>query len=247
VSAQRFEGRVAIVTGGSRGIGRAVSRRLAEEGAVVYGVYLRDTASADSLRELFPERFVPVQADVCASEAMGGVVSRAVSEAGRLDILVNCAGGPVDGLLLRADSEKIRSAIRLNLDSTIEACRAALPPMLTQRYGRILNFSSVVAAGGNAGQAVYAASKAGVEGFTRSLAREVGARGITVNCISPGLIETEMTEAMPAEIRERAVSGSALGRSGTAEEAAAPATFLVSEEASYVTGAVLQVNGGLYM
>ena len=248
-SETQFDGRVAVVTGGSRGIGAAVCDRLLRRGAVVYCV-ARDVDAAaavsDGLGEA-GERLKLARADVTDRAALDAVFDRVESERGRLDILVNCAGAAADGLLLRMTDERIRAGLRLNLEAAIAASRAALKLMLAQRYGRIVSVSSVVAAAGNAGQTVYAAAKAGLEGFTRSLAREVGSRGVTVNCVAPGLIDTRMTDGVGAAARERAIAATALGRAGTPAEVAAAVGFLCAEEASYVTGTVLQVNGGMYM
>jgi 3-oxoacyl-[acyl-carrier protein] reductase len=250
---RRFEpeldGRVAVVTGGSRGIGAAVCERLVARGAVVYCV-ARDVAAAGPLRESLggdAGRLVLAGADVTDPSELGAVFARVEAERSRLDILVNCAGAASDGLLLRTSDERLRAGLRLNLEAAMAASRAALKPMLARRYGRIVSISSVVAAAGNAGQTVYAAAKAGLEGFTRSLAREVGSRGITVNCVAPGLIETRMTDALGGPARDRALEATALGRAGTPAEVAAAVGFLCGEDAAYVTGTVLQVNGGMYM
>jgi len=245
-----FTDRVALVTGGSRGIGAAVCEWLVRRGALVYSVFRENRAAAEAVKTSLGddgERLRLACADVTDSAAFLETFARAQSEAGRLDILVHCAGAPTDGLLLRTDTARVRQGLELNLESAITACRAALPPMLKQRYGRIVCVSSVVAGLGSSGQSVYAAAKGGVEAFVRSLAREVGARGITANCVAPGLIETEMTGGMSAAVRARALESTALGRAGTTAEVASAVGFLCAEDAGYVTGTVLHVNGGLYM
>ena len=248
--APRFADRVALVTGASGGIGAAVCASLVSEGAHVVGVFgenpTRLDALAQSLRET-PGRLTAVGADLAVATECAKVVSEAAAEGGRLDILVNCAGVTSDGLLLRASPAAVDASLAVNLQSVIHCSRAALKPMLRQRFGRIVSLGSVVAAMGNTGQSVYAAAKAGLEGFTRSLAKEVGRKGVTVNCVSPGLIETEMTQSMDPEHKKRALEAIATGRFGTPEDVAAAVAFLCAQEASYVTGAVLQVNGGMYM
>jgi 3-oxoacyl-[acyl-carrier protein] reductase len=240
---------VALVTGGTRGIGAAVSRVLVEAGARVFSVYRDDEAAAGALLDVVGagERLTALRSDVTVVADLDALFERVDSDAGGLDILVNVAGQASDGLLLRAGPDKVRAALAVNLEATVSCCRLALVPMLEVGRGRIVNISSVVAAMGNSGQSVYAAAKAGVEGFTRSLAREVGAKGVTVNCVSPGLIDTEMTNGMEPELRRRAIDATALGREGTPAEVAGAVAYLVSDAAAYVTGAVLQVNGGMYM
>jgi len=242
-----FAGRVALVTGGTRGIGSAVTLALTAGGARVYAVYRSDDAAAAELAGRIGDPLVTVRADVADPQAAASAVDRAVQESGRLDILVNCAGGATDRLLLRATPSYVRDTLALNLESVIHTSRAALPAMLKQRYGRIVSLGSVVAGSGNPGQAVYAAAKAGIEGFTRSLAREVALKGITVNCVAPGWIDTDLTSAVPGAARERAIDATPAGRAGTPEEVADAVLFLASNRAAYVTGTVLQVNGGLYM
>jgi 3-oxoacyl-[acyl-carrier protein] reductase len=250
IDATEFEGRVALVVGGARGIGAATCEWLANRGAKTYCVYKRSEAAASELKERLGaagERLLCVCADVTDQAAVVELFGRVTREAARLDVLVNCAGSATEGLLLRMDDERVRASLRLNLEATIALNRSALPLMLRNRYGRIVNVGSVVASAGNAGQTVYAAAKAGVEGFTRSLAREVGSRGITVNCVAPGMIDTDMTRSLSDELRVRAVAATAVGRVGSAAEVASTIGFLCSEAAGYVTGIVLQVNGGMYM
>jgi len=242
-----FAGCVALVTGGTRGIGAAISRALAREDARVYAVFRSDADSAAKLSAELSGRLATVRADVADPESAAAVVERVAREAGRLDVLVNCAGGAPDRLLLRATPDYVRETLAVNLESVIHCSRAALSPMLRQRYGRIVSMSSVVACTGNPGQSVYGAAKAGIEGFTRALAREVASKSITVNCVSPGWIDTDLTSTAGRSARDRAIEVTPVGRAGTPEEVADAVVFLASRRAAYVTGTVLQVNGGLYM
>lgn len=242
-----FAGRVALVTGGTRGIGAAIASALARADARVYAVFRSNAATAAELSAALGDRLSTVCADVADPRSAVAVVEQVVGECGRLDVLVNCAGGAADRLLLRATPDYVRETLAVNLESVIHYSRAALSPMLRQRYGRIVSLSSVVAAAGNPGQTVYAAAKAGIEGFSRALAREVASKRVTVNCVAPGWIDTELTSTAGQSARSRAIEATPVGRAGTPEEVADAVTFLVSERAAYVTGAVLQVNGGLYM
>jgi len=242
-----FAGRVALVTGGTRGIGAAITRALVRAGARVYAVYRSNAVAAAELAAELGGAVVTLRADVGDPESATAVVEGVVAEGGRLDVLVNCAGGAADRLLLRATPDYVRETLAVNLESVIHYSRAALPPMLRQRYGRIVSVSSVVAASGNPGQSVYAAAKAGIEGFSRSLAREVASKKITVNCVAPGWIDTELTSTAGESARARAIQATPAGRAGMPQEVAEAVTFLASQRAAYVTGTVLQVNGGLYM
>jgi 3-oxoacyl-[acyl-carrier protein] reductase len=245
-----FDGRVALVAGGARGIGAATCEWLAARGAKTYCLFKNSDEAAAQLKARLGAagaRLECVRADVTDEAVVADIFARVAREDRRLDVLVSCAGAAADALLLRTDDARVRDTLRTNLEATIALSRAALPLMLRNRYGRIVNVGSVVAARGNPGQSVYAAAKAGVEGFTRSLAREVGSRGITVNCVAPGLIDTDMTRSMSDELRARAVAATAVGRVGDAAEVASAIGFLCTEAAGYVTGIVLQVNGGMYM
>lgn len=242
-----FAGRVALVTGGTRGIGAAVSRALVERGARVHAVYRADSAAAATLRERLGGAFSSSAVDLARDDVAEAVVDDLVSENGRLDVLVNCAGATDDRLLLRTRPGELRASLALNLEAVVFMSRAALQPMLKQRYGRIVSLSSVVASAGNPGQTAYSAAKAGVEGFTRSLAREIASRGVTVNCVAPGWIDTALTAGIDTAARARALQATPIGRAGTPEEVASAVAFLASEDAAYITGTVLQVNGGMYM
>lgn len=195
----------------------------------------------------FAERLVPLALDVTDPASVKEAVQTISERAGRLDILVHAAGVAFDGLLLRAKPEQVDRCLSVNLASAMHCTQASLKPMLKARYGRIVLVGSVVGAMGNAGQAVYGAAKAGVEGFGRSLAREVGRRGVTVNTVSPGFIETEMTASLSDAAREKVVAATAMGRLGTPADVAHSVLFFCDESASYVTGLTIQVGGGLHM
>jgi 3-oxoacyl-[acyl-carrier protein] reductase len=243
-----LEGRVALVTGASRGIGRAIAIRLGRAGAFVVAGARGDHA-ADTAVEIAGAGGTAeaVALEVTDTAAVEAAVARTLERHGRIDILVNNAGITRDQLLLRMKREDWDAVLATNLTAAFTCSQAVLRPMLKQRGGRIVNVTSVVGQSGNAGQANYAASKAGLIGFTKSLAREVASRGITVNAVAPGLIDTDMTRAISAQAQDGWASQIPLGRLGTGEDVAGAVCFLVSDEAAYITGQVLAVNGGMYM
>ena len=241
-------GKVAIVTGASRGIGRAIAERLAGGGATV--ICVARGANADATAQAITAaggKAIPHSADVTDAAAVDGLIKQVVDAHGRLDILVSNAGITRDQLMLRMKREDWDAVIATNLTASFTLCQAALRPMIKQRAGRIVAIGSVVGQMGNAGQANYAASKAGLVGFCKALAREVASRQVTVNVVAPGFVETDMTRAIADNAKTDWSAMIPLGRIGRPEEIAAAVSFLASDEASYITGQVLAVNGGMYM
>ena len=240
--------RVAIVTGASRGIGRAAARRLAAAGAAVVAAARGDHADAvaEEIRGA-GGRSVAVSADVTDPRRVEAMVRAALDEYGRVDVLVNNAGIARDQLALRMSAADWDAVVATNLTAAFNCARAVLRPMIRQRGGRIINVGSVVGRMGNPGQVNYAASKAGLEGFSRALAREVASRGITVNVVAPGMIDTDMTAKLSEPAQAAMLAQIPVGRLGTTEDVAGAIGFLASDEAAYVTGHVLAVNGGMYM
>jgi len=244
-----FEGRVSIVTGASQGIGETIASDLAREGARVVLVDIQKDkleAVAGRIRESGGTAACH-EADVARLEDAIRVVEGVLRDFGRIDHLVNNAGITRDNLLLRMKEEEWDAVIGVNLKGCWNFSKAVIKSMVAGRYGRIVNIASVVGLAGNPGQANYAASKAGVMGFSRALAREVASRGITVNCVAPGYIATAMTDKLPEEIKQAFMAGIPLKRFGLPNEVAFAVKFLLSEEAAYITGQVINVNGGMYM
>ncbi len=241
--------RVALVTGASQGIGESIARGLAEAGAKVVLAARNQEKLAAVLAgiEAAGGQALAVGMDVADAAQVKAAFQQAIERFGRLDILVNNAGITRDGLSMRMKAEDWDAVLRTNLTGAHLCAQQAIPPMLRQRWGRIINISSVVAQMGNAGQANYVASKAGLIGLTKSLALELASRSITVNAVAPGFIETEMTQALPEKTVEQLSARIPLGRLGTPADVAAAVVFLASEEAGYITGHVLAVNGGMYM
>jgi 3-oxoacyl-[acyl-carrier protein] reductase len=243
-----WEGRVALVTGASRGIGRATARALAAHGASVVASARGDHADAVVAEiQAAGGRAEARTLDVTEPAAIEATVADVVSRHGRLDVLVNNAGITRDQLLLRLKRDDWDAVLDTNLTAVAMLTRAALKPMIKQRWGRIISLTSVVGQSGNAGQANYAAAKAGLIGFTKAVALEVASRGITVNAIAPGIIDTDMTRALSQGAQEVWADRIPLRRLGTPEDVAEAVVFLASDEASYITGHVLAVNGGMYM
>ncbi len=240
--------KVALVTGASRGIGRAIAHRLAEQGAIVVAAARGDHANATAAEIVSAGRHgEAVSLDVTDAEAVQRLPGDIVDRHGRLDIIVSNAGVTRDQLLMRMKREDWEAVIATNLTATFTLAQAAMRPMLKQRGGRIIAVSSVVGQMGNAGQTNYAASKAGLIGFAKALAREVASRGITVNVIAPGMIDTDMTRAVTEKAQVDWAQQIPLGRLGSVDDVAGAACYLASDEASYITGHVLAVNGGMYM
>lgn len=247
----RLQGKVAIVTGASRGIGRGIAVRLAQEGAAVVVNHRNSPEGAEETAEAIRAlggQVLVVQADVSQYEEAQRLVKEATQAFGRLDILVNNAGTTRDMLIMMMKEEQWDEVIATNLKSVFNCCKAAARAMVKAKYGRIVNVSSVSGLAGQAGQTNYAASKAGVIGFSKSLAKELGSRNITVNVVAPGFVPTVLTASvLTDENRERAIEATPLGRLGTPEDVAAAVAFFASDDASFITGQVLSVDGGLVM
>ena len=242
--------KVAVVTGSSRGIGRAIALKLASLGAKVVVNYRTNAEAAREVVEAIGAQggqAMAVQADVGNDDDAKRLIQAAQTTYGGLDILVNNAGTTRDTLLARMSEEDWSLVINTNLKGAFNCTKAAIRPMMKQRYGRIVNITSVAGLAGNPGQANYSAAKAGLVGFTKAVAKEVGSRNITVNAVAPGYIPTDLTASLPQELVEKAIEMTPLGRPGTSEEIANAVAFLVSDEASYITGVVLRVDGGLAM
>lgn len=244
-----LQGKVALVTGASRGIGQAIALQLGAQGATVIGTATSE-AGAQSITQALQDNGVQgvgMVLNVCDAESVAATLERIQTEFGAPLILVNNAGITRDNLMLRMKDDEWFDVIDTNLHSLYRMSKAVLRGMTKARWGRIISIGSVVGAMGNAGQVNYAAAKAGLEGFGRALAREVGSRSITVNAVAPGFIDTDMTRELPEAQREALMTQIPLGRLGQAEEIANVVTFLASEQASYVTGSTIPVNGGMYM
>ncbi|MCZ7564319.1 MAG: 3-oxoacyl-ACP reductase FabG [Burkholderiales bacterium] len=244
-----LDGQVALVTGASRGIGAAIARALGATGAVVVGTATSE-AGARTVGEALAQagaRGRGAVLDVTDATGIDRVLGEIEAEYGTVSILVNNAGITQDNLLLRMKDAEWDAVIDTNLKSVFRLSRAVLRGMMKARVGRIINITSVVGASGNPGQANYAAAKAGIAGLTRALAREIGSRGITVNCVAPGFVDTDMTRALPESARNALLAQIPLGRLGRPDDVAAAVVFLASPGAAYVTGATLHVNGGMYM
>ena len=247
MSTQDLSGKVALVTGASRGIGAAIADTLAAAGAKVVGTATSESGAAAIGNRLAQWGGAGRVLDSAAPDAIENLIGEIEKEFGKLDILVNNAGITRDNLLMRMKEEEWDDIMQVNLKSVFRASKAVLRGMMKQRGGRIISITSVVGAMGNAGQANYAAAKAGLIGFSKSLAREVGSRGITVNCVAPGFIDTDMTRALPEETRKMFEAQTSLGRFGDAQDIADAVLFLASDQAKYITGQTLHVNGGMLM
>ena len=247
----KLDGQTALVTGASRGIGRAIAKELARNGANVVINFARSEAEAVSLQTEIKTEFGKqaqiIQFDVSKEEEVQSGFDKILSSNEKIDILVNNAGIALDGLIVRTKSEDWDRTMGINLNGVFYCSKAVTKSMMKARYGRIINISSVIGLTGNGGQTAYAASKAAVFGFTKSLAKEVGSRGITVNAVAPGYIETDMTKDFKAEQAQSLIAQIPLGRMGTAKDVADAVCFLASSESAYITGQILSVNGGLHM
>ncbi|MFN6996309.1 MAG: 3-oxoacyl-ACP reductase FabG [Aquincola tertiaricarbonis] len=242
-----FDGQVALVTGASRGIGRGIAQALAAQGVKVIGTATTEAGAAAISEALAASGGQGLALNVNDAAAVEAAIDALVKSHGGLHILVNNAGITRDTLAMRMKDEDWDAVLDTNLKAVFRTSRAVMRTMMKQRYGRIVNITSVVGASGNAGQANYAAAKAGVAGMTRALARELGSRGITVNCVAPGFIATDMTEVLPEAQKAALLSQIPLGRLGEVQEVADAVVFLASPAAGYVTGSELHVNGGMYM
>lgn len=245
-----LEGKIAVVTGASRGIGRAIAEKLASMGAMVVINYNGSAEKAEEVKEKIEsngQKAVVMQCNVSDYAACEAFIGEVIKTYGRIDILVNNAGITKDGLLMKMSEEDFDNVINVNLKGTFNCVRHVTRQMIKQRSGRIINLSSVVGVTGNAGQVNYAASKAGVIGLTKSTAREVASRGITVNAVAPGFIETDMTDVLSDKVKEASVSQIPLGHFGKAEDVANTVAFLASDDAGYITGQVIHVDGGMVM
>jgi 3-oxoacyl-[acyl-carrier protein] reductase len=241
--------RVAFVTGASRGIGRAIALSLCRSGfdiVVASPEIEKNEEVAEEIRACSGEAMT-VNLDVTSAESVKAAFAKALADKSRIDVLVNNAGITRDGLAMRMKQGDWDLVLDINLAGAFRCCQAVLPGMMRNRWGRIVNIASVVGQAGSAGQANYAASKAGLIGLTKSLAQEMASRGITVNAVAPGYIDTDMTKVLPEDVRAKILASVPLGRMGKAEDIANAVKFLSSEDASYITGHVLAVNGGMYM
>jgi 3-oxoacyl-[acyl-carrier protein] reductase len=245
-----LSGKVALVTGGSRGIGRATAEVLAEQGAHVVLTYVgNEAAAADAVAgiERASGKAEAVRLDTSDSEACEKTIAEVAKRLGRLDALICNAGISIDSLVLRLKDEDFERVLSVNLKGAVACARAGIKVMMRAKVGRIVFVSSVVGEMGNVGQTAYAASKAALLGVTKSLAREYATRGITVNAVTPGYVDTDMTSGLTPELKEKMLAGVPLGRTATAREVAAAVAYLTTDEAAYVTGHTLRVNGGMYM
>ncbi len=243
-------GKIAIVTGGSRGIGRAIALCLAEEGAKVAVIYAGNTAAAEETLQAITEKggqAISIQCDVANEDAVNAMVKQVKEQFGSVDILVNNAGITRDGLLMRMKTADWQAVLDTNLTGTFFCTKAVTKIMMKQRSGAIVNLTSVVGLTGNAGQANYAAAKSGIIGFTKSVAKELASRGIRANAVAPGCIDTDMTAVLSDAVKEEMIKTIPLGRVAQPEEVAKAVLFLVSDCASYITGQVLNVDGGMVM
>ncbi|HID94507.1 MAG TPA: 3-oxoacyl-[acyl-carrier-protein] reductase [Candidatus Latescibacteria bacterium] len=242
--------RVALVTGGARGIGKAIALRLAAEGANI-AVSDIDINGAEQtaleIQKTLARESMAIKADVSISEVANRMVRETIEKFGRVDILVNNAGITRDNLLIRMGEAEWEAVISVNLTGTFNCTKAVARQMMKNRYGRVINIASVIGIVGNAGQSNYSASKAGIIGLTKSVAKELAPRGITVNAVAPGYVETEMTKALPEAVRKGFLNLIPLGRAATPEDVAAVVAFLASDDASYITGQVINIDGGMVM